>query len=81
LHAEHESLQATLKESQLNETKPKKEMETKHEQAMSELREKLKTSENRVKTLASKLKSSEAEVVAIDKIIFRKKCYVLMFPP
>jgi uncharacterized coiled-coil protein SlyX len=42
LHAEHESLQATLKESQLNETKPKKELETKHEQAMSELREKLK---------------------------------------
>ncbi|KAK1619083.1 hypothetical protein QYE76_024600 [Lolium multiflorum] len=70
LQDEHESLQATFKESQLNETKLKKEPETKHEQAMSELKEKLKTSDNRVKTLASKLKSSKAEVVAIDKIIF-----------
>ncbi|KAK1619079.1 hypothetical protein QYE76_024596 [Lolium multiflorum] len=81
LQDEHESLQATFKESQLNETKLKKEPETKHEQAMSELKEKLKTSDNRVKTLASKLKSSKAEVVAIDKIIFRKKCFVFTFPP
>ncbi|KAK1662994.1 hypothetical protein QYE76_051153 [Lolium multiflorum] len=66
----HESLQATHKESQLNETILKKKLETKHEPAMSELREKLKISDNRVKTLASKLKSSEAEAVAIDKIIF-----------
>jgi uncharacterized protein (UPF0305 family) len=75
------NLQATLKESQLNEIKLKNELETKHEQDMSELREKLKTSDNRVKTLASKLKSSEAEAAAIDKIIFRKKCFVFMFLP
>jgi hypothetical protein len=75
------NLQATLKESQLNEIKLKNELETKHEQDMSELREKLKTSDNRVKTLASKLKSSEAEAAAIDKIIFRKKCSVFMFLP
>jgi hypothetical protein len=75
------NLQATLKESQLNEIKLKNELETKHEQDMSELREKLKTSDNRVKTLASKLKSSKAEAAAIDKIIFRKKCSVFMFLP
>jgi ATP phosphoribosyltransferase regulatory subunit HisZ len=73
----HESLQATLKESQKNETKIKKELETNHAQAMTEMKEKLKTSDDRVRTLASKLKSSEAKAKAIDKIIFRKKCYVL----
>jgi ATP phosphoribosyltransferase regulatory subunit HisZ len=73
----HESLQATLKESKENETKIKKELETKHAQAMVEMKEKLKTSDGRVKTLASKLKSAEAEAKAIDKIVFRKKCYVL----
>ncbi|KAK1694167.1 hypothetical protein QYE76_010864 [Lolium multiflorum] len=67
LQAEHESLQATLKESQLNETRLKKELETKHEQAMSELNKKPKTSDNRVKTLASKLK---ADAMEIDNIIF-----------
>ncbi|KAK1617664.1 hypothetical protein QYE76_023181 [Lolium multiflorum] len=71
LEGVHESLQATLEESQENDTKIKKELETKHAQAMMEMKEKLKTSDDRVKTLASKLKSSEAEAQAIDKIIFR----------
>jgi hypothetical protein len=73
----HESLQAALKESQENEIKIKKELETKHDQAMTEMKEKLKAIDDRVRTLASKLKSSEAKAKAIEKIIFRKKCSVL----
>jgi DNA repair exonuclease SbcCD ATPase subunit len=81
LQDQHECLQASLKESHLNDTKLKKELEIKHEQAMSEMVEKLKTNDNRFKTLAAKLKSSEAEAVAIDNIIFRKKSSMFVSPP
>jgi hypothetical protein len=50
----------------------KKELEDKHAKEMSEMAEKLKASNKRVKTLASKLKAIEAEATDIDKIIFRK---------
>jgi ATP-dependent RNA circularization protein (DNA/RNA ligase family) len=39
---------------------------------MSEMAEKLKTSNNRVKTLVSKAKAYEAEASDIDELIFRK---------
>jgi hypothetical protein len=48
------------------------ELEDKHAKEMSEMAEKLKNSNNRVKTLASKLKAAEAEAEDIDKMIFRK---------
>ncbi|KAK1601716.1 hypothetical protein QYE76_016437 [Lolium multiflorum] len=54
LKAEHASLQNFLKEFHEKETKAKKEPEEKHAQAMSELAEKLKTSNQRVKTLVSR---------------------------
>ncbi|KAK1680062.1 hypothetical protein QYE76_040910 [Lolium multiflorum] len=72
LESEHESLQQSLKESQERETKMKKELEDKHAQAMTEMAEKLKTSNNRVKTPASKLKTAEAEATDIDELIFHK---------
>jgi septal ring factor EnvC (AmiA/AmiB activator) len=72
LESEHESLQQSLKESHEDEYKLKKELEDKHAQEMSEMAEKLKNSNNRVKTLASKLKVVEAEATNIDKMIFRK---------
>ena len=50
----------------------KKEMEDKHAKEMSEMNEKLKDSNNRVKTLASKLKAAEVEATDIDQMIFRK---------
>ncbi|KAK1647490.1 hypothetical protein QYE76_065295 [Lolium multiflorum] len=68
--SEHESLQGALKESHENETKLKKDLEDKHAQEMSEMAEKLKTSNNRVKTLATKLKAAEMEAADIDKMIF-----------
>ncbi|KAK1666893.1 hypothetical protein QYE76_055052 [Lolium multiflorum] len=60
----------SLKESHENETKLKKELEDKHAQEMSEMAEKLKNSNNRVKTLASKLKAAEAKATDVDKMIF-----------
>jgi seryl-tRNA synthetase len=77
LESEHESLQISLKESHENETKMKKELEDKHAKEMSEMAEKLKNSNNRVKTLASKLKAAEAEAEDIDKMIFRKDFTIL----
>jgi ATP-dependent RNA circularization protein (DNA/RNA ligase family) len=47
-------------------------MEDKHAQEMSEMAEKLNNNNNRVKTLASKLKAAEAEATDINKLIFRK---------
>ncbi|KAK1666404.1 hypothetical protein QYE76_054563 [Lolium multiflorum] len=70
LESEHESLQQSLKESHENETKLKTELEDKHAQEMSEMAEKLKNSNNIVKTLASKLKAAEVEATNIDKLIF-----------
>jgi chromosome segregation ATPase len=72
LKSEHASLQQSLKESHEKETKTKKELEENHAQAMSEMAEKLKTSNNRVKTLVSKAKAYEAEASDIDELIFRK---------
>jgi hypothetical protein len=72
LETEHESLQASLKDSYEIETKMKKELEDKHAEAMSEMAEKLKNNNARVKTLASKLKAAEAEATDIDRMIFRK---------
>ena len=72
LETVHESLQQSLKESHEKETRTKKELEEEHAQAMVEMAEKLKTSNNRVKTLATKLKAAETEAVDIDKMIFRK---------
>ncbi|KAK1692029.1 hypothetical protein QYE76_008726 [Lolium multiflorum] len=60
LETEHESLQTSLKEFYENETKMKKELEDKHAKEMSEMAEKLKDSNRRVKILASKLKAAEA---------------------
>jgi hypothetical protein len=39
---------------------------------MAAVAKKLKTSNNRVKTLASKIKTYEAEAVDVDELIFRK---------
>jgi hypothetical protein len=39
---------------------------------MSEMAEKLKTRNNRVKTLASKIKAYEAEAEDIDELVFHK---------
>jgi uncharacterized protein YPO0396 len=72
LETEHESLQTSLKEFYENETKMKKELEDKHAKEMSEMAEKLKDSNRRVKILASKLKAAEAEASEIYQIIFRK---------
>jgi hypothetical protein len=72
LKAEHTSLKNFLKESAEKETKAKKELEEKHAHAMSELAEKLKMSNQRVKTLASKAKAYEAKALDIDELIFRK---------
>ncbi|KAK1648634.1 hypothetical protein QYE76_066439 [Lolium multiflorum] len=70
LKAEHESLQKFLKESSEKETKEKQELEEKHAQAMSELADRLKKSNQRVKTLALKTKAYETEAENIDKMIF-----------
>jgi hypothetical protein len=73
LKTEHASLKNFLKESSEKETKEKRELEEKHAKAMSELAEKLKTSNQRVKTLVSKAKAYEAEATDIDELIFRKE--------
>ena len=39
---------------------------------MAEMADKLKNSNNRVKTLTSKLKAAEAEATDVDELIFRK---------
>jgi predicted RNase H-like nuclease (RuvC/YqgF family) len=78
LEAEHESLQNTLKESHEIEIKLKKELEDKHVQAMSVMAEKLKASNKRVNTLATKLKAAEAEAADIDEMIFHKD-FVLIY--
>jgi hypothetical protein len=72
LEAVHESIQTSLKESQLNEIKLKKELESKHAQAMAELDKKLKANDDKVQTLTSKLEAAEVEAMAVDKIIFHK---------
>ncbi|KAM0851416.1 hypothetical protein ACQ4PT_052436 [Festuca glaucescens] len=72
LEAEHESVQASLKESQANEIKLKKELEAKHALATAELEKKLKESDERVKSLSSQLEATDAEAKTIDNIIFRK---------
>ena len=77
LEAMHESVQTSLKESQANEIKLKKELEAKHAQAIAELEKKLKASDDKVQTLSSQLKSSEAEAKVIDDIVFRKLCCYL----
>lgn len=72
LEAEHESVQATLKESQANEIKLKKELEGKHALVVVELEKKLSESNERVKSLSSQLKAADAEAKEIDNIIFPK---------
>jgi hypothetical protein len=72
LKTEHASLKNFLKESSEKETKENRELEEKHAKAMSELAEKLKSSNQRIKTLVSKTKAYEAEAANIEKMIFRK---------
>ena len=84
LKTERTSLQQSLKESHERETKTKKELEEKHAQAMAEMAEKLKTSQQRVMTLVAKAQSFETEAKKIDETIFRKNltfsdiCMVLL---
>jgi septal ring factor EnvC (AmiA/AmiB activator) len=80
LKAEHSSLKNFLKESSEKETKEKKEREAKHAKDMLDLAEKLKTSNQRIKTLAAKSKSYESEAADIDKMIFRKDFLFLRLP-
>ncbi|KAK1643629.1 hypothetical protein QYE76_061434 [Lolium multiflorum] len=70
LEAENESLKKFLKESSEEETKKKKELLERHTQELSDLAEKLKKSQQRIQTLATKNKNYEAEAEAIDKMIF-----------
>jgi predicted nuclease with TOPRIM domain len=79
LEAENESLKKFLKESFEEETKKRKELSDKHIQEASNLAENLKKIHNRVKTLAGKSKAQEAEVEAIDKLIFCKG-FSMRFP-
>jgi hypothetical protein len=72
LKTEHASLKKFLKDSSEKETKEKRELEEKHAKAMSELAEKLKSSNQRIKTLVSNTKAYEAEAANIEKMIFRK---------
>jgi AAA15 family ATPase/GTPase len=72
LKAERYSLQKFLKESSEKETREKKELEEKHAQATAELADKLKKSNQRIKTLVTKEKAYETEAENIDKMIFRK---------
>jgi microcystin degradation protein MlrC len=72
LKSEHASLQQSLKESHEKDTKTKKELEEKHALAMVKMAEKLKASQQRVKSLVSKAKNYEAESKEIDEMIFRK---------
>jgi hypothetical protein len=74
------SLQQSLKECHEHETKTKNELEEKHAETMSEMAEKLKTSNNRVKTLVPKLKAAEAEAADVDELIFRKDFMVPACP-
>jgi hypothetical protein len=77
LEAENESLKTFLKESSEKETIEKKKLFEKHARDMAELADKLKKSQQRVSTLATKNKSQEAEAEAIDKMIFRKDLFCL----
>ncbi|KAK1612832.1 hypothetical protein QYE76_036505 [Lolium multiflorum] len=70
LEAENESLKNFLKQSSEEDAKKKKELLEKHTQKLADLAEKLKKSQQRIQTLASKNKSYEAEAAAIDKMIF-----------
>lgn len=79
LKAEHTSLKDFLKESSEKETKEKKEREEKHAKDLSDLTEKLKTSNQRIKTLVSKSKAYETEAENIDKMIF--PCLGFEWPP
>jgi uncharacterized protein YfkK (UPF0435 family) len=72
LKTDHASFENFLKESTEKETKSKKDLEEKLAQAMSELDEKLKMSNQMIKTLVSKAKAYEAEATDIDELIFRK---------
>nr|XP_051229147.1 uncharacterized protein LOC127346949 [Lolium perenne] len=81
LESEHESLKQSLKESHERETKTKKELEDKHAQAMVEVAEKLKTSNNRIKTLVSKLKTAEAEAADVDELIFHNSSWYKKHDP
>ncbi|KAK1627168.1 hypothetical protein QYE76_001483 [Lolium multiflorum] len=72
MKAERDSLQKFLKESAETETKMKRELEEKHAQEVSDLAEKLKKSNQRIKTLAAKNRAYETEAESIDKMIFRK---------
>jgi hypothetical protein len=57
-------------------TKTKNELEEKNAQAMAEMAEKLKASQQRVKTLVAKARTYEAESKEIDETIFRKNFFV-----
>ncbi|KAK1618285.1 hypothetical protein QYE76_023802 [Lolium multiflorum] len=70
LKDEHASLQEFLKESSEKETREKKELEEKHAQATTEFADKLKKSNQRIKTLATKAKAYEMEAENIDKMIY-----------
>nr|XP_051221961.1 uncharacterized protein LOC127340229 [Lolium perenne] len=73
LEAENESLKAFIKESSGKEIEARKELSKKHARDMTELNDKLKKSQSRVTSLVAKNKVQEAEVEAIDKLIFRDR--------
>ncbi|KAK1610803.1 hypothetical protein QYE76_034476 [Lolium multiflorum] len=70
LEAENESLKAFIKESSDKENLVRKELSEKHARHLAELADKLKKSQQNVKTLVAKSKVQEAEAEAIDKMIF-----------
>jgi hypothetical protein len=72
LKPEHSSLQNFIKESSKKENKAKREREEKHAKDISDLAGKIKTSNQRIKTLVSKSKAYETEAENIDKMIFCK---------
>nr|XP_051202176.1 uncharacterized protein LOC127315758 [Lolium perenne] len=71
LEAENESLKAFIKESSDKENLVRRELSKKHARDLAELADKLKKSQQNVKTLVAKSKVQEAEAEAIDKLIFQ----------
>jgi Fe2+ transport system protein B len=79
LEAENESLKAFIDESSEKENLARKELSEKHARDLAELTDKLKKSQHRVTSLVAKNKVQEAEVEAIDKMIFHKRPFMLRF--
>jgi uncharacterized protein (DUF3084 family) len=76
LEAEHESVLASLKESQAKEVKLKKNLEGKHVSAMAELKKNLVESKQEVESLTAQLNAADAEAKAIAKSILCKLVFL-----